>query len=98
MHFFYLVRYHDRIARWLTSNDGQIIESHLVMLFGWLHDQLMLNCRFKSQLAQYLLSEGSFASISKEKSMKKTLSLTIPNWVNIILFDLLKIVTKKVDF
>lgn len=96
MHFFYLVRYNDRIARWLTSNDGQIIESHLVMLFGWLHDQLMLNCRFKSQLARYLYEEGSFCSVRTYQSMKRALSDHVPNWLHINLSETLEIVSSKV--
>ncbi len=96
MRFFYLVRYDERITRWLSDNDGQIIESHYVMLFGWLHDQLMLNCRFKSQLARYLYEEGSFSAVSSSLSIKMTLSKHLPNWLTIRLFEILKNVNSKV--
>lgn len=78
LYFFLQCYYDDTVGRWLTASDGTLCEGHFLGLVGWLHDQLFLNVRFKSDTAQYLHDRQVFVSVRRVSSIKSLLRRKVP--------------------
>lgn len=79
LYFFIQCYYDDTVGRWLTARDGTLREGRFLVLVGWLHEQLILNVRFKSDLARYLHERKLYVSVKQVSSFESLLRTKVPS-------------------